>query len=209
MKLLLWSAALFACGSLMFSYWLGLAASRNLRELGDGNPGALNLWRSAGYIYGIAGIVLDFAKGFVPVACLIAAGGLSGWGTACAAFMPIAGHAFSPFLRGRGGKAIATTFGVWCGLAFEGALAYAIILAILLLGTRALSQNQRTSAEADALQVVLGMLLLLCYAAWRGWPAPLQGLALGNLLLLAFTHRRELLRLGAGRAAQPGNRERE
>ncbi|CAI6075318.1 glycerol-3-phosphate acyltransferase [Cohnella sp. JJ-181] len=195
MTLLLWSAALFLCGSLMFSYWLGLAARRNLRDVGDGNPGALNLWRSAGYVYGIAGIALDFAKGCAPVACLLAADKLSGYGVAAASLMPVLGHAFSPFLRGRGGKAIATTFGVWCGFAFEGALAYALILAVLLAGSRLTRIKKRTSAEADALQVVLGMLLLFVYLSARSFPAPVAALALANLLLLAVTHRRELRRL--------------
>lgn len=199
MTLLLWSAGLFLCGSLMFSYWLGLAAKRNLREVGDGNPGALNLWRSAGYAYGMAGIALDFAKGCAPVAIMLGTGRVSGYGAALASLMPVLGHALSPFLRGRGGKAIATTFGVWCGLAFEGALAYAVILAILLGLSRLprIRSAKRTSAEADALQVVLGMLLLFVYAAARSWAAPVAAFALANMLLLAFTHRRELLRMYA------------
>ncbi len=32
------------------------------------------------------------------------------------AFAPIIGHDFSPFLRGHGGKGLATTFGIWTGL---------------------------------------------------------------------------------------------
>lgn len=195
MKLFLWSASFFLCGSMMFSYWLGLAARRNLRDVGDGNPGALNLWRSAGVAYGIAGIALDFAKGFVPVACLQAFGAISGYGVAVASLMPILGHAFSPFLRGRGGKAIATTFGVWCGLAFEGALAYAIILALLLAGSSLLRARKKASAEADAFQVVLGMLLLFAYVTARSFAAPIATFALANALALAFTHRRELRRL--------------
>ncbi|MFC3799396.1 glycerol-3-phosphate acyltransferase [Cohnella sp. GCM10012308] len=199
MTLLLWSAALFLCGSLMFSYWLGLAARSNLREIGDGNPGALNLWRAAGFGYGIAGIALDFAKGFGPVALMLASGRVPGYAAAVASLMPLLGHAFSPFLRGRGGKAIATTFGVWCALSFEGALAYAVILAALLFGGRLARAKKKASAEADAFQVVLGMLLLLVYALARAFPAPVAAFALANLLLLAFTHRRELRRLTARR----------
>ncbi|SFB54043.1 acyl-phosphate glycerol 3-phosphate acyltransferase [Cohnella sp. OV330] len=200
MTILLWSAALFLCGSLMFSYWLGLAARSNLREIGDGNPGALNLWRAAGFAYGIAGIALDFAKGFGPVAFLLASGRVSGYAAAAASLMPVLGHAFSPFLRGRGGKAIATTFGVWCALSFEGALAYAVILAMLLFGSRLVRAKKKASAEADAFQVVLGMLLLFVYALARAFPAPVAVFALANLLLLAFTHRRELRRLAARRS---------
>jgi len=42
--------------------------------------------------------------------------GLSGWGLALVAIAPVLGHAFSPFLGFRGGKALATTFGIWAGL---------------------------------------------------------------------------------------------
>lgn len=201
MTALLWSAALFLCGSLMFSYWLGFAARSNLREIGDGNPGALNLWRAAGFAYGVVGIALDFAKGFAPVAIMLASGRLPGYAAAAVSLMPVLGHAFSPFLRGRGGKAIATTFGVWCALSFEGALAYAVILAILLLGGRLTRGTKKASAEADAFQVVLGMLLLFAYALARAFPAPLAAFALANGLLLVFTHRRELQRLVARRGA--------
>ncbi|WP_217598088.1 glycerol-3-phosphate acyltransferase, partial [Cohnella sp. GbtcB17] len=88
-----------------------------------------------------------------------------------ASLLPVLGHAFSPFLRGRGGIAIATTFGVWCALSFVGALAYAVILAILLLGGRLSRGTKKESAEADALQGVLGMLLLFVYALARAVPA--------------------------------------
>lgn len=201
MTILLWWAALFLCGSLMFSYWLGLASRSNLREIGDGNPGALNLWRAAGFAYGIAGIALDFAKGFGPVAFLLASERVLGYAAAAASLMPVLGHAFSPFLRGRGGKAIATTFGVWCALSFEGALAYAIILALLLFGSRLVRVKKKASAEADAFQVVLGMLLLFVYALARAFPAPVAAFALANALLLAFTHRRELRRSFARKEA--------
>ncbi|MFD2330224.1 glycerol-3-phosphate acyltransferase [Cohnella sp. GCM10020058] len=201
MTLLLWLAALFLCGSLMFSYWLGLAARSNLREIGDGNPGALNLWRAAGFAYGIAGIALDFAKGFGPVAFMLASDRVTGYAVAAVSLMPLLGHAFSPFLRGRGGKAIATTFGVWCALSFEGALAYAVILAALLVGGRMARAKKKASAEADAFQVVLGMLLLFVYALARAFPVPVAVFAIANLLLLAFTHRFELRLLTARRSS--------
>lgn len=34
------AAVEFLCGALMFSYWLGKAARKDLRQVGDGNPGA-------------------------------------------------------------------------------------------------------------------------------------------------------------------------
>jgi len=103
----------FFCGSLMFSYWIGLALGKNLKTVGDGNPGAFNLWRSAGYQWGLVGVALDFLKGYLPLVFLIQKGYVSGMEVALVAIAPILGHAFSPFMRMHGGKAIAVTFGVW------------------------------------------------------------------------------------------------
>ncbi|WP_123043060.1 glycerol-3-phosphate acyltransferase [Cohnella candidum] len=192
-EIALWTAVSFLSGSLMFSYWLGRLARHNLRDVGDGNPGALNLWRAAGYPYGLTGILLDFLKGFMPVAWLVHTGALTGYEMIPAAAAPIFGHAFSPFLRGRGGKAIAVTFGVWSALtAFRAALAYAVILAVLLLGARYLNKGKPTSSESDAFQVVLGMLLLSLYLYMDEFPREVWGFWLVNVLLLVYTHRREL-----------------
>ena len=43
----------FLCGSLMFSYWIGLLIKLDIRQIGDGNPGAFNLWSGAGYKFGL------------------------------------------------------------------------------------------------------------------------------------------------------------
>ena len=59
---IVWTVCAFLSGSFMFSYWLGLIAKKNLKTVGDGNPGALNLWKAAGYKLGIVGIILDFYK---------------------------------------------------------------------------------------------------------------------------------------------------
>lgn len=59
----------FLCGSLMFSYWLGLVSKKDLSTVGDGNPGAFNLWKAAGYKLGLAGVFLDFMKGYFPWFC--------------------------------------------------------------------------------------------------------------------------------------------
>lgn len=191
--IILWTAAAFVSGSLMFSYWLGLIARRNLRHSGDGNPGAINLWRSAGAVYGMAGIVLDFLKGYAPAALLVHTGAASGYGLAVAGAAPILGHAFSPFLGWKGGKAIAVTFGVWSGLThFRVSLALAVILAVLQLILRLMHKGKPIAVETDAAQVVFGLLLLSIYLFWAGYSVELRCLGLFNLLLLAFTHRREL-----------------
>ncbi|MEC0229423.1 glycerol-3-phosphate acyltransferase [Paenibacillus alba] len=127
--IIVWTLCAFVCGSLMFSYWLGRIVRTNLKAVGDGNPGALNLWKAAGFRWGIMGIVLDFLKGYLILVLLLGSSRIEGYAMIPVALAPIVGHAFSPFLRGRGGKAIAVTFGVWSALSgFEVSLALAIYI---------------------------------------------------------------------------------
>lgn len=191
--IIVWTVCAFVSGALMFSYWLGRLARKNLKTVGDGNPGALNLWKAAGYRLGIVGVLLDFIKGYISIHLAVDAGGMSGYALIPIALAPIFGHAFSPFLRGKGGKAIAVTFGVWSGLTqFEVSLALAVILAIMLGMMKVISKWKPISSEADGQQVVIGMLLLGVYLYVRDAAAMLLWVWLGNSLLLMLTHRREL-----------------
>lgn len=196
MMLLLWTLLSFLSGSLMFSYWLGRLARFDLTQQGDGNPGAMNLWKSAGYWYGLSGIVLDWAKGYVPILLLLLTGAIST--DSSRMLLPSAaamlGHMFSPFLRGKGGKAIAVTFGVWSALtAFTASLAYAIILALLLVIVRMIARGRPGfhTSEVDGVQVVLGMLLLGGYLIAADYSAAIRWFWLISVLLLGYTHRRE------------------
>lgn len=194
MILLLLTVGAFLSGSLMFSYWLGQWRRQNLRVVGDGNPGALNLWKASGYKFGLAGIVLDFCKGYIPILLVMGSDYGQGYAIVPIALAPLAGHAFSPFLRGKGGKAIAVTFGVWSGLTgFEVSLAYAVILALLLVVGRWVKRGKVASAEADGLQVVGGMLLVFGYLVVREFAVAILWVWLGSFVILVYTHRVELV----------------
>lgn len=202
MLLLLWTLLSFLSGSLMFSYWLGLLARHDLKQQGDGNPGAMNLWKSAGRWYGLSGIVLDWAKGYVPIVLLLHTGAFTS--DSSRLLLPSAaamvGHMFSPFLRGKGGKGIAVTFGVWSALtAFTASLALAVILALLLVIIRLIDRSRPGfhTSETDGVQVVLGMLLLGGYLAVANYSTAIQWFWLISMLLLGYTHRREWRRFFA------------
>lgn len=193
--IVLLTACLFLSGSLMFSYWLGRWRGVNMKAVGDGNPGAVNLWKAGGLKLGIAGLLLDFGKGYLPLLPLLDAGYGRGFALIPLALAPIAGHAFSPWLKGRGGKAIAVTFGVWSAMtAFEVSLAYAAILAIIKGLGRIRFKNNLGPAEADGIQVVSGMLLLLVYLLVRSSAVPVLWVWLGNFALLLYTHRAIVIR---------------
>lgn len=114
---ILWVVLAFLCGTLPFSYWLGkLFLKIDIRNYGDGNPGGTNVWTAGGQWWGLTAIILDGLKGLVPVSLAYYLGGVENWWILPLSLAPTLGHIFSPFLNFRGGKALATTFGVWTAL---------------------------------------------------------------------------------------------
>ena len=114
---ILWVFFAFLCGSLPLSYWIGkLFLKTDIRTYGDGNPGGTNVWEAGGRWWGLTAIIMDGLKGLIPVSLAYYQGGVAGWWILPLALAPTLGHIFSPFLKFRGGKALATTFGVWTAL---------------------------------------------------------------------------------------------
>jgi acyl phosphate:glycerol-3-phosphate acyltransferase len=173
----------FLSGSLPFSVWLARLRGRDACSVGDGNPGAINAFRAAGARVGIPALLLDFLKGALPVAAAFWLLGLRGWLLLPVAIAPVLGHAFSPFLGFRGGKAIAVTFGVWSGITlWQGPC---LLGAVFLLG-------KFVFRLSDARTVLLGTAVLLVAAVlWWREPA-LVALAVANAAVLGWKHRHEL-----------------
>jgi len=84
----------------------------DLRGVGSGNPGATNAGRALGPRAGVLVAVLDVLKGLVPAAAFGAADHRAGLLAGIAAVL---GHVTSPFLRGHGGKGVATAGGAILG----------------------------------------------------------------------------------------------
>ncbi len=173
----------FALGALPFAVWLGrLVLRREIRDVGDGNPGAANAWRAGGWPVGVTVVLLDVGKGALPVALARYAYQVGGLWLVPVVLAPALGHAFSPFLRWRGGKAVAATFGIWTGLTlWEGPT----VLGLLCGAWMAVQ-------ERDAWSALLAMAGLGVYLLARGVSGLLLLIWLGNMLLLVWTHRREL-----------------
>jgi glycerol-3-phosphate acyltransferase PlsY len=116
-EVLIWTALGFLSGSVPFALIVGqLAGSVDIRRYGDHNPGATNVLRSIGWRWAALALLLDYLKGALPVGAAWFYLGIEGWGILPVALAPLLGHAYSPWLKFRGGKAVATTFGVWSGL---------------------------------------------------------------------------------------------
>ncbi len=183
MSAAIWSLIGFLSGSIPFSLLMGhVVLGTDIRRYGDGNPGAANAWRAGRWRVGAPALVLDFLKGALPVWLAQFAAGLSGWRLAPVVLAPVLGHAFSPWLGFRGGKALAVTFGVWAGLTRgEVPLILGILLTLFYLSLR-----------HDSWTVVLGGLAVLVYLlARRASPVWIVAWA-GNAFLLAWKYRKGL-----------------
>jgi acyl phosphate:glycerol-3-phosphate acyltransferase len=173
----------FFIGAIPFSVWLGRFFLRqDVRNFGDGNPGTTNVFRAGGKRLGILVALLDGSKGGLPVLLGMWVFHLPPWELFALAIAPTLGHAFSPFLRFKGGKAVAATFGMWVGLTLYEA---PIVLGIMLFYW---FKFITVSGWAMMLALLsLGLYLLLAR------PEPLLlGVWLTNTLILAWKHRTDL-----------------
>jgi len=181
---LLWAGLGFLLGSIPFSVILGkIFLSKDIRDFGDRNPGAANVWRAGGGTpLGMLAVLLDISKGFVPVFLARFWIGVSGFGLVAVALAPVLGHAFSPFLRGKGGKAVASTFGVWGGFTlWEGPLALAICMGAIHIWQK---NNGWT--------VIIGLLGLLAYLLVSHPDSFTLSIWAGNAAVVSWKHLADL-----------------
>ncbi len=188
----------FLIGSIPFGYVIGRFFYRtDIRRGGSGNIGAMNALRTLGKGGAVAVLFLDALKGFAPtlwalsffrghldvgnfppgeqiVAAIVAAGA-------------VLGHCFSPWLRWRGGKGVATSFGAVFAFSWPAGL----IAVAGWIGGAALTRYSSVGS-------ILGS--LLAPAAIWSFTHSLPETAYGVFaaLLIVFTHRENVARLRAG-----------
>lgn len=89
----------------------------DLRAYGSKNLGATNVYRVLGWRYAIPVGVIDAAKGAVPVVILGPWSNGPAWFRVALGVAAVLGHMFSPYVRFRGGKGVATAAGMFLALA--------------------------------------------------------------------------------------------
>ena len=116
--LALWAIAAAIVGYLLGSLSSAVLVARtfgiDLYAVGSGNPGATNVGRALGPKWAVFVGIMDVLKGLIPAL-------LFGWlagevAGEVAGFFAVLGHVTSPFLRGRGGKGVATALGAILGV---------------------------------------------------------------------------------------------
>ena len=110
----------YLMGSLSFAVLVSRAMGlADPRHYGSGNPGATNVLRSGNKLAAVLTLLLDAAKGFIPVLLVRLYGPAYGMGEGTLALVGLAafvGHLWPVFFRLRGGKGVATAAGVLLGL---------------------------------------------------------------------------------------------
>lgn len=125
---LYWLAGYFS-GSLPFGLWITrLFKNTDIRDGGSGHVTTTNTVRQAGFFAGAIVLILDIAKGFIPVWFAIRAG-FPAWSVAIVAALAVIGHCWPIFANFRGGMGLATTGGTLFATSVPAAL---IVLALLI-----------------------------------------------------------------------------
>jgi glycerol-3-phosphate acyltransferase PlsY len=144
--ILLIAAVSYLLGSIPVGYLLvRIFRHEDIRSVGSGNIGATNVLRSGGKGLGAATFLLDMLKGCTAVWLGGYLGSLLLPGTplrsaqALAALFAVLGHMFPVWLKFRGGKGVATGFGVFLVAAPLAALAAISVFAIVLALSRYVS----------------------------------------------------------------------
>ena len=185
----------FAVGSIPFGVVVSRAFfGRDIRSAGSGNIGAANALRTLGKAGGAAVLLLDALKGFVPAwlalslagrgdGALQAAPVLAG---AVAGLAALLGHCYSPWLRLRGGKGVATHLGVLFALWWPAGIAFVAAWAAVGL----------TSGYSSAGS--LAATLVAVAALWLGLGPLGFGYGAAAALVIFWRHRENIARLRAG-----------
>jgi glycerol-3-phosphate acyltransferase PlsY len=180
----------FVAGSIPFGLVLALAFGRtDIRTAGSGNIGATNVARVVGKKLGVLTLVLDALKGALPIvgaAELVVtstpeAGALLGGLVGLAALL---GHCFTPWLRFRGGKGVATGLGMLVALHPEVAAYGLLAFAVAFVASRVVSVSSLTAAV-----VVVAALV------WRGPVNVTLAPMLLALLVIVVRHKENIDRL--------------
>ena len=128
----------------------------DLREHGSGNLGATNTFRVLGARIAAPVMLVDVAKGFIPAALFPLWDGVPEWGWALAyGAAAIVGHVFPVYMRFRGGKGVATAFGVFLAIAPKAVLPALVAWLVLLKLSRMVSLASITAA----LTLIAGLLV--------------------------------------------------
>ena len=197
MSLIILLVAAYLLGSIPFAIVSSrLFGLQDPRHYGSGNPGATNVLRSGSKGAAALTLIGDCAKGWLAVWAATRFG-FEPTAVAFAGLAAFLGHVFSIFLRGNGGKGVATALGVLAGVDARIALACLGIWLLVALTTRYSSAAALAAAIAAP---VAGLVFL--------GPEPASAALLAMALILVWRHAGNIKRLLSGTEGRIGGKKR-
>ena len=183
----LWLPMAYILGSIPF----GLIIAEKFcgldpRKDGSGNTGATNVARLCGPKWGVLVLVCDALKGLIAVAIAIRLAPESSILHSLAAMAAIIGHRYSLFMGFKGGKAVATTVGVFIPLAFW---------QLVIAGAVCILVIWRSGFVSLGSLVLVTLLPVLLFFSGAWGPLPLAALVMA---LVFYAHRENIRRLMRG-----------
>ena len=195
----------YLIGSLSFAVIVSRAMGLNdPRTYGSKNPGATNVLRSGSKAAAVVTLVLDAAKGWLPVALVQWFGQQYGLGEGTMAMTGLAafvGHLYPVFFRFVGGKGVATALGVLLGISPLLGLAVAVTWLAMAWFFRYSSLASLTAAVAAPTNYVLAD-----GQAWYLDKSVLLSLSVMSLLLM-YRHAENIGRLARGTESRLGGKK--
>ena len=190
----LWIVAAYLIGAIPFGFIIGKMRGVDVRTVGSKNIGATNVFRTVGKKWGVLALVLDIMKGLVPtLACKIHQGDSITWLPLVVGIMTATGHMLTPYMKFKGGKGVATGFGMMIALIpCHCALAFAIF-ALVFAASNYISLGSCTAAA------FLGISVWVPAGSFKGYGDLPQAILI--TLVAAFViykHRANIKRLIAG-----------
>ncbi len=194
----------YLLGSIPFGLIIAKAHGQDLRSIGSGNIGATNLSRALGKKWAYLCFFLDVTKGLVPM--LVAISFISSPPAVAELFFVLAagcaavlGHIFPIYVKFRGGKGVATSFGVALGLwpyyTICAAAAFLIWVVVVLLW-RYISLASIAASITFPLVLILAIILTPAWRFANLWPILIIATAIP--LMVVVRHRENIKRLIAG-----------
>jgi len=185
----------YLLGSIPTAYIFGrVLENLDIREHGSGNVGATNTFRVLGKGPGICVLVIDILKGVLAVVLIGRLFGVNGiWPFILLGLAAVAGHNWTIFLRFKGGKGIATSFGVLIGLVVQFPGLSAVLLACVAGWTVCFLISGYVSLSSLLAAVILPAAMVLTRQ-------PPEFLILGGVfcVFIIYRHRSNIQRLLAG-----------
>jgi len=196
MNLFLLIVAAYLIGSIPTAYWIGKGFFNiDIREHGSKNMGASNTFRVLGPVWGIVVLIIDLGKGMGAVQLALLVHSTDWLGTEKSfwqllfGLVAVAGHVFPVFAGFRGGKGVATLFGLvlaiqpWIALISIGAFLIVVFL------TRYISVGS----------IIAAVVFMACvWFAYKESNVYMRWFSIMAASLVIFMHRSNILRLLKG-----------